>query len=70
MSGNRHRVKPEDAPRDDLEHDPGIGQTKGVDRAGEPPEGIAGEHTTEGDVMNDVTRSGAVDPHQRGHGPD
>ncbi|SIQ97264.1 hypothetical protein SAMN05421641_11939 [Paracoccus thiocyanatus] len=47
----------------DLRHDPGIGRSKGADR--KDPE-IGGENTFEGDVMNDTTPQGGIDPNQRG----
>lgn len=54
-------------PPDDLERDPGIGTSKGTfarDEAG--PEEIEGDHTFEGDVMNDATAQGGVNPNQTG----
>lgn len=57
---------------DDLQVDPGIGASKGVTAAGgltgeeEDPESIAGANTVEGDTANDVDRTGAVNPQQRG----
>lgn len=45
----------------DLERNPGISSTGGGD-----PEDIEGDNTTEGDVMNDTTPSGGIDPDQRG----
>ncbi|MFA5581531.1 MAG: hypothetical protein WDA25_06210 [Paracoccaceae bacterium] len=47
----------------DLRGDPGIGRSKGVDRK-DPL--IGGDNTFEGDVLNDTTPEGAVDPNQRG----
>lgn len=64
MSGNKHQVEPKDWPRDNLKENPGIGQSKGA--AGEDVEDIAGDNTVEGDVMNDVTKTGAVNPSQKG----
>lgn len=46
--------------RDDLERDPGIGQSKGSFATGIPPEEIEGENTVEGDVENDTTASDGV----------
>jgi hypothetical protein len=43
--------------RDDLEKDPGIGQSKGSFITGTSPEEIEGENTFEGDVENDTTAS-------------
>ena len=59
----------EDVPRppDDLERDPGIGTSKGTfarDEAG--PEEIEGDHTFEGDVMNEGAKGGGVNPNQTG----
>jgi hypothetical protein len=53
-------------PPDDLERDPGIGQSKGTTATGADPEEIAGENTFEGDVENDVTSTGSVNPNQQG----
>jgi hypothetical protein len=47
----------------DLRDDPGIGRSKGTDR--DDPE-IGGDNTFEGDVLNDTTPEGGVDPDQRG----
>ncbi len=62
MSAPKHPKtrKPSDA---DLKGDPGIGRSKGADRDDEP---IGGENTFEGDVMNDTTPQGGIDPRQRG----
>ncbi len=54
-------------PPGDLARDPGIGAAKGTfarDKAG--PDALEGEHTFEGDVMNDATPQGGVDPKQQG----
>jgi hypothetical protein len=54
-------------PPDDLERNPGIGSSKGIhSRTGTNPEAIEGENTAEGDVMNDATPQGGVDPNQQG----
>ena len=51
--------------RDDLEDDPGIGRSKGrFAMTDEPP--MEGDNTFEGDVMNDATPEGGVDPKQLG----
>ena len=47
-----------------LEQDPGIGSSKGGWKA--DPDLRDGENTAEGDVMNDTTPSGGVNPDQRG----
>ncbi len=74
---NKHNTGPDnqgdgrsvDTPRppDDLERNPGIGASKGVfSRTSADPEEIEGANTVEGDVMNDVSPSGAVSPNRRG----
>jgi len=45
---------------DDLERNPGIGQSKASIEAGAGPEEIEGENTAEGDVDNDATASDGV----------
>ncbi|GJE04064.1 hypothetical protein [Methylobacterium isbiliense] len=50
----------------DLKGNPGIGTSKGMTRSGGDPADIEGANTIEGDVANDVTREGGVDPDQRG----
>lgn len=51
---------------DDLERDPGIGQSKGTFATGEDPEELEGLNTVEGDVENEVRPSGGVDPDKLG----
>ena len=51
---------------DDLERDPGIGQSKGAFRTGEHPQTIKNENTSEGDVDNDSTPTGGVPEAERG----
>lgn len=74
---NKHPKGPEDRqaglgadtprPPDNLERDPGIGTAKGTQaRTGGNPERIGGEHTFEGDVMNDTTPQGGINPNQKG----
>jgi hypothetical protein len=59
-------------PANDLDCDPGIGESRGTRRAGgqtqtrERPEDLQGENTVEGDVMNDVEPDGGIDPNRRG----
>ncbi|MBM3604774.1 MAG: hypothetical protein FJX25_08460 [Alphaproteobacteria bacterium] len=53
-----------DNPSDkDLEQDPGIGRSKGATRR-DPL--LEGDNTFEGDVSNDTTPQGGVDPDQLG----
>jgi len=64
MTSAKHKktVKPSDV---DIENDPGIGRSRGIDW---PPDDelLQGENTVEGDVANDTTPQGGVDPRQRG----
>jgi len=53
-------------PRDDLKDNPGIGASKGSRAAGVDPEELEGDNTFEGDVMNDATPQGGVDPSRTG----
>lgn len=63
MSSSKHDKGPSPFP-DDLERNPGIGQSKGGTR----PEDLDGANTIEGDVENDVDpRTGAVRADQLGH---
>jgi hypothetical protein len=67
MTANKHpKTKPSDRPRSDLDTDPGIGTSKGMNRAGADPRELDGGSTFEGDVMNETTREGGVDPDHRG----
>ena len=50
---------------DDLERNPGIGQSKGAFATGEDPQSIEGENTTEGDVENDSTPTDGVPQRQK-----
>jgi hypothetical protein len=59
MNGPKHE-KAGRAFRNDLEHNPGIGQSKGSFATGIPPEEIEGENTSEGDVENDTTMTDRV----------
>lgn len=53
-------------PGEQRDRDPKIGQSKGAFATGEDPELIDGETTVEGDVENDSTYGGGVDPSQLG----
>jgi hypothetical protein len=65
MSDSKH--KEGEAPiADDLDRDPGIGQSKGSFMTGEPPDAIKGENTVEGDVENDSTAGEGVPEEERG----
>jgi hypothetical protein len=64
MSGTKH-FKTEIPSDADLRRDPGIGQSKGLNRFTGADE-LEGQNTEEGDVANDTTRFGGVNPNQRG----
>jgi hypothetical protein len=68
MSSSKHpksNKKTDADPRDNLKDDPGIGRSKGrFAMTDEPP--LEGENTFEGDVKNDTTSQGGVDPKQQG----
>ena len=50
----------------DLERNPGIGASKGSSGRRQDPEDIAGDSTFEGDVENETTPQGGVDPRHHG----
>jgi hypothetical protein len=52
---------------DDLERDPGIGQSKVAFGTGLHPESTRGENTVEGDVENDSTSNDGVPEEQNEH---
>jgi len=62
MSGNKHpKSTPENRPTpDDLERNPGIGQSKGTFATGEDPEELEGTNTYEGDTDNEASPLGGV----------
>ena len=53
-------------PPSDDERNPGIGSSKGVYGRGTDPAALQAENTDEGDVGNDTTPQGGVNPDQRG----
>jgi hypothetical protein len=59
MSSTKHQRGKSPFP-DDLQRNPGIGQSKGSFATGLPPEEIAGQSTVEGDVDNDASGNGGV----------
>ena len=67
MSGSKHD-KGESPFTDDLERNPGIGQSGGTFATGEDPSILEGDNTSEGDVENDAGRpgGGVVDPDRLG----
>jgi hypothetical protein len=50
----------------DLKGNPGISQSKGSYASGEPPFAAEGDSTFEGDVENETTPQGGVDPRHLG----
>ena len=67
MSGSKHpKTQSQDRPRSDLAVDPGIGTSKGTTMSGEDPRDLDGGSTFEGDVANQTTREGGVDPKKMG----
>ena len=65
MSGNRH-PKGHETNDMDLRSNPGIGQGAAINNVQTTFEDEEGRNTTEGDVMNDTTPAGGVNPRQRG----
>jgi hypothetical protein len=67
MSTSKHaKTRPGEAPRDDIEDNPGIGASKGMKSGKGDPELIRGDNTFEGDVENDTNPQGGVDPRHVG----
>jgi hypothetical protein len=67
VSRNKHpKSKPGQRPRSDLDVNPGIGASKGSYMSGEDPRNLEGGSTFEGDVANETTREGGVDPNRIG----
>ena len=63
MSSSKHESGPGkgDSPfADDLDRNPGIGQSKGAFATGEKPQSIEGDNSAEGDVENDSTLTNGV----------
>jgi hypothetical protein len=65
MSRAKHEKSRRSPFPDDLQRNPGIGQSKGSFATGIPPEEIEGQSTVEGDVENDSTDSGGVPQAER-----
>ena len=66
MSGSKHD-KGQSPFTDDLERNPGIGQSGGTFATGEDPTILEGDNTSEGDVENDADpRTGAINEDQLG----
>jgi hypothetical protein len=55
-----------DVPSDaDLKGNPGIGSSKGMTISGGDPRDLEGDSTFEGDVDNETTPEGGIDPDHR-----
>ena len=68
MSRNKHPKSDKEIDvdlRDNLKDDPGIKRSKGRFAMTNEPQ-LEGDNTFEGDVKNDTTAQGGVDPNQRG----
>ena len=65
MSTNKH-LRTETPTDADLKGNPGIGLSKGTTMAGEDVESIEADSTVEGDVENETTAQGGVDPDHTG----
>jgi hypothetical protein len=63
MTSSKHD-KGESPFQDDLERNPGIGQSKGTTTAGIDPSEIGGENTVEGDTENDTQPTGGIAKHE------
>jgi hypothetical protein len=67
MSGSKHDKSSGPSPfPDDLERNPGIGQSKGSFATGEDPSTLEGDNTSEGDVENDPSPTGSVSENKLG----
>ena len=66
MSNQHPKTQPKDRPRSDLVDDPGIGRSNGSFATGEDPRDLDGGSTFEGDVENQTTREGGVNPNRTG----
>jgi hypothetical protein len=64
MTSTKHD-KGESPFADDLQRNPGIGQSQGSVTTGESPLSIEGENTVEGDVENDSTANDGVPEEER-----
>jgi len=66
MSGSKHDKGDSPFP-DDLERNPGIGESQGAFAAtGEDPQTAEGDNTVEGDVENDAALGEGVNPGELG----
>ena len=66
MSTSKHENSQGSPFPDDLERNPGIGQSKGAFATGEDPEELEGVNTSEGDVENQANKLGGADEDRPG----
>jgi hypothetical protein len=66
MTKTRHDKSKSPLFADDLQENPGIGQSKGSFATGESPAEIEGASTIEGDTENDATPSGGASERKLG----
>ncbi len=66
MTTKHPKTKSSERPRSDLDVNPGIGSSKGSYMTGEDPRNLDGGSTFEGDVANETTREGGIDPNKMG----
>jgi hypothetical protein len=65
MTSQQRFTTPEPADKD-LKRNPGIGQGQKIDNRETVFEDEEGENTVEGDVLNDTTPQGGIEPDNRG----
>lgn len=67
MTTSKHDNSQGEGPfTNDLEDDPGIGQSKGLFATGEDPDLLEGLNTQEGDVENQANTAGGADEERLG----
>jgi len=66
MPHRKQRFTTPEPPDKDLQQNPGIGQSTGIDNVTSTFEDEEGNSTVEGDVMNETDPAGAVRPEHRG----
>ncbi len=67
MSHSKHpKTKASGGLGEDNDRNPGIGSSKGTTMGGFDPHDLEGKTSSEGDVMNETTREGGIDPDHRG----
>jgi hypothetical protein len=66
MTTKHPKTKPGQRQRSDFDVDPGIGTSTGTTISGEDRRDLEGGSSFEGDVVNQTTREGGVDPNRTG----